>query len=102
MDARTADRQPNPTAASSGQAPPLVRDLAEIARWGRLLGRLDARERTILAPGAGGAAHAAAFRRSSVWVAMDPSARNVFAFAHRQASAEWARRDGGAPVATAG
>jgi hypothetical protein len=69
----------------------MAHDCAEVARWGRLLGRLDARDRALGANGESGGAHAGAFRRSDVWLDMDDAGRRVFEFAHQQGRAEWLR-----------
>ena len=74
--------------ASEGRTPAVARDLAELARWGRLAGRLDARWELLRGPRAE-LTHAAAFGHSTIWTELDEVGRRVFDLAYFQAWTEW-------------
>jgi hypothetical protein len=90
MDAQTIEIGPE---VLVGPAPsPLTRDYAEIARWGRVVGRLDAHARVLRVRDGAESAHCAAFRRSPIWTQLEGRGRLVFNFAYREAWTEWVTR----------
>src|SRR5689334_20901457 len=78
-----------------------ARNLSELARWGRLAGRLDARWEVLRGPRAE-LTHGAAFRRSAIWAELDEAGQRIFDLAYFQAWTEWmASCRNGAPAVAA-
>jgi hypothetical protein len=75
--------------SGEAQSRTLTHDYAEIARWGRMLGRLDARSHVGRRNDSTPTDNGAHFRASPVWETLDAAGRNTFDFAYRLGWVHW-------------